>query len=224
MNRCTFIQATILALTPHSITLSRAVPELGVGADSVLGFEYAVYALGSRMPEPLDLWDTSAASNTCTSHSDVPPHANANNAINGHAKQAVMHAPYGGTKAEGIAWLKRKQRIVEEAVSVLVVGGGALGIRECFFMFSCSCFRLPPFLLPICMSQLRLSPPAFRLPPFPNPEIHTDEAKTLILFSFCGRIRIRHRSRAPHEARHAPALAWKAVAAVRGFGGFGGWG
>ncbi|KAJ7902414.1 hypothetical protein B0H13DRAFT_2274944 [Mycena leptocephala] len=129
MNRCAFIQATILALTPHSITLSRAVPELGVGADSVLGFEYAVYALGSRMPEPLDLWDTSAASNTCTSHSDAPPHANANNAINGHAKQAVMHAPYGGTKAEGIAWLKRKQRIVEEAVSVLVVGGGALGIQ-----------------------------------------------------------------------------------------------
>ncbi|KAJ7855828.1 hypothetical protein B0H13DRAFT_1727879 [Mycena leptocephala] len=119
-NRCTFIQATILALTPHSITLSRAVPELGVGGDGVLAFDYAVYALGSRLPEPLDLWDTSNSSSACTSNLDA-------NAING--KPAILHAPYGGTKLEGIAWLKRKQRVVEEAASVLVVGGGALGIQ-----------------------------------------------------------------------------------------------
>ncbi|KAJ7902417.1 hypothetical protein B0H13DRAFT_2513437 [Mycena leptocephala] len=112
-NRCTFIQATILALTPHSITLSHVVPELGVGADGVLGFEYAVYALGSRLPEPLDLWGahslsfssdcTSSSNSTCASHLDA-------NAING--KPAI-----------------RKQRVVEEAASVLVVGGGALGIQ-----------------------------------------------------------------------------------------------
>jgi hypothetical protein len=106
------------------ITLSRAVPELGVGADSMLCFDYAVYALGSRLPAPLDLWDcTSASSSASTPSSD----GNAD-ALNG--KPAILRAPYGGTKAEGIAWLKRKQRVVEEAASVLVVGGGALGIRE----------------------------------------------------------------------------------------------
>jgi hypothetical protein len=47
-SRGTFIEATILALTLHLITLSRAVPELGVGGDGVLCYDYAVYA-------PLDL-------------------------------------------------------------------------------------------------------------------------------------------------------------------------
>ncbi|KAJ7932895.1 hypothetical protein B0H13DRAFT_754194 [Mycena leptocephala] len=122
---CTFIQATILSLTSHSLTLSCAVPELGMEKDGVLGFEYAVYALGSRMPEPLDLWGAPSFSNctsTCTSSCDTNT-----DAING--KPAILHAPYGGTKPEGIAWLKRKQRVVEEAASVLVVGGGALGIQ-----------------------------------------------------------------------------------------------
>ncbi|KAJ7932899.1 hypothetical protein B0H13DRAFT_2262935 [Mycena leptocephala] len=132
--RCTFIQATILSLGSHSLTLSRAVPELGVGGDGVLCFDYAVYALGSRLPAPLDLWDTSAASSTCTStctsSSNSSSACTSNldaNAING--KPAILRAPYGGMKAEGIAWLKRKQRVVEEAASVLVVGGGALGIQ-----------------------------------------------------------------------------------------------
>ncbi|KAJ7932884.1 hypothetical protein B0H13DRAFT_2178780 [Mycena leptocephala] len=121
-NRCTFIQATILSLGPHSLTLSRAVPELGVGADGMLCFDYAVYALGSRLPEPLDLWRDSASG-------DAPGHFDALRHPDGNGKPVVMHAPYGGTKPEGIAWLKQKQRIVEEAVSVLVVGGGALGIQ-----------------------------------------------------------------------------------------------
>jgi hypothetical protein len=112
------------------------VPELGVGADGVLAFDYAVYALGSRLPEPLDLWGarslsfssdrTSSSNSTCPSNFDA-------NTVNGNHKPAILRAPYGGTKAEGIAWLKRKQRVIEEAASVLVVGGGALGIRECLF-------------------------------------------------------------------------------------------
>ncbi|KAJ7843958.1 hypothetical protein B0H13DRAFT_2286495 [Mycena leptocephala] len=100
----------LFGITPHSITLSCAVHELGVEKDGVLGFDYAV--------------------STCTSHldanGDAPRYANG---ING--KPAILHAPYGGTRAEGIAWLKRKQRVVEDAAPVLVVGarGGALGSR-----------------------------------------------------------------------------------------------
>ncbi|KAJ7883589.1 hypothetical protein B0H13DRAFT_920548 [Mycena leptocephala] len=44
----------------------------------------------------------------------------------------TLHAPYayGRTKAEGIAWLKRKQHVVEEAASMWVlVGVGSLGIQ-----------------------------------------------------------------------------------------------
>ncbi|KAJ7883563.1 hypothetical protein B0H13DRAFT_2344071 [Mycena leptocephala] len=76
-----------------------------VEKDGVLCSDYAVYALGSRLPAPLNLWDTSA--------------------------HPTLHAPYayGRTKA-GIAWLKRKQHVVEEAASVLVLlGVGSLGIQ-----------------------------------------------------------------------------------------------
>jgi hypothetical protein len=94
--------------------------QAGVEKDGMLCSDYAVCALGSRLPSPLDLWDTSACA-TCTSHldanGDAPRHPNA---IDG--KPAILHAPYayGGTKAG----LKRKQHVVEEATSVLVVGRG----------------------------------------------------------------------------------------------------
>ncbi|KAF7334733.1 Apoptosis-inducing factor B [Mycena sanguinolenta] len=42
---------------------------------------------------------------------------------------APESSSYGGTKRESIAWLKGKQRVIEDAGSVLVVGGGALGIQ-----------------------------------------------------------------------------------------------
>jgi hypothetical protein len=46
----TFIQATILTLTPHPLTLSRAVPELGVEKDGVLRFEHACTRWGRACP------------------------------------------------------------------------------------------------------------------------------------------------------------------------------
>ncbi|KAK7002464.1 hypothetical protein R3P38DRAFT_3605595 [Favolaschia claudopus] len=36
---------------------------------------------------------------------------------------------YGGSKAESIEWLRGKQQTIEDANSVLIVGGGALGIQ-----------------------------------------------------------------------------------------------
>ncbi|KAF7291727.1 Pyr-redox-2 domain-containing protein [Mycena chlorophos] len=64
-----------------------------------LPFDCAVYALGSHLPPPLALWESG------------------------------KH--FNGTKAESIAWLKRKQdELSSPAItSVLVVGGGALGIQ-----------------------------------------------------------------------------------------------
>ncbi|KAJ7687843.1 hypothetical protein B0H17DRAFT_1069429 [Mycena rosella] len=93
------LHAQVLFLSAHAVTLSRAFPEHDI--DTVLSFDFAVYALGSHLPPPLDLW----------------------------GEQDAKAAPYGGTKPEGIAWLKRAQEDIAAARSVLVVGGGALGIQ-----------------------------------------------------------------------------------------------
>ncbi|KAJ7279400.1 hypothetical protein C8J57DRAFT_1059005 [Mycena rebaudengoi] len=98
-----FICAQIMSLGRNSVTLSKAFPEYGIDSE-VLEFDYAVYALGSHMPQPLNLW--------------------------GAESGAMPSSPaYGGTKPESIAWLKRKQKTIEDASTVLVVGGGALGIQ-----------------------------------------------------------------------------------------------
>ncbi|KAJ6535104.1 hypothetical protein B0H19DRAFT_1184979 [Mycena capillaripes] len=99
----TFVQAQIQSMSVNSLKLSCAFPELGIETDT-LHFDYAIYALGSHLPSPLNLWHASP---------DGKP---------------AVHA-YGGTKPESIAWLKGKQRTIEDAASVLVVGGGALGIQ-----------------------------------------------------------------------------------------------
>lgn len=102
-------QAHVTKFSARSIELSKAFPEHGIPT-TTLEFDYAVYALGSHLPSPLDLWK---------SH-----------------RQGQGKAPYGGSKLEGMAWLKENQKIVADAPTILVVGGGALGIRTpCFFFF-----------------------------------------------------------------------------------------
>lgn len=99
-NRHLVLHATVQALTTDHIRLSRAFPEFGL-AEPKIGYDYLVYALGSHAPDPIELWDSASLGN----------------------------GGYDGTKLEGIAWLKRSQKRIAEAPSVLVVGGGALGIR-----------------------------------------------------------------------------------------------
>lgn len=80
-----------------------------------------IYALGSHLPAPINLWGPVPS----TSKADDQP--------------SVVQVPYGGTKAESVQWLKRHQKAVEDAGSVLVVGGGALGIREYLISACCCC-------------------------------------------------------------------------------------
>lgn len=96
-----FLQASVTGIDTHSLTLSKAIPEAGI-TESKLAFDYLVYALGSHAPEPIDLWGS----------------------VN------LASVSYDGTKPKGIEFLKGAQKQVEAAPSVLVVGGGALGIRE----------------------------------------------------------------------------------------------
>ncbi|KAJ7763430.1 hypothetical protein B0H16DRAFT_1661769 [Mycena metata] len=94
------------SLSTNSVTLSRAFPEHGIS--TTLHFDYAVYALGSHLPPPLNLWHATP--------DDKPT-------------STAVHTAYTGNKADSIAWLKGKQAVIEAAASVLVVGGGALGIQ-----------------------------------------------------------------------------------------------
>ncbi|KAK7028574.1 apoptosis-inducing factor B [Favolaschia claudopus] len=103
LKRHIFLRAHIQSLGPNSVKLSRAFPEHGIDSDT-LHFDYAIYALGSHLPSPLNLWHAAP-----------------------DGKPSVQS--YGGSKAESIAWLRGKQRAIEDANSVLVVGGGALGIQ-----------------------------------------------------------------------------------------------
>lgn len=95
------MQATVTGIDSHSLTLSKAFP--GAEApEQKLPFDYLVYALGSHLPEPIDLWGSAS----------------------------LGSVKYDGTKPKGIEFLKSAQKQVEAAPSVLVVGGGALGIRR----------------------------------------------------------------------------------------------
>ena len=105
-----FLHASVTSVSRTSLTLDKAFPEHGVAEDDrTLHFDYLLYALGSHLPAPIDLWGPVA---------DEDP------------EKADVLDVTRGTKQGGIAWLKRFQKRIARASSVLVVGGGALGVRE----------------------------------------------------------------------------------------------
>ncbi|KAF8180327.1 hypothetical protein K438DRAFT_1842299 [Mycena galopus ATCC 62051] len=112
-----FLHARITSLAAHSLTFARP----GDNKTETLEFDYAVYALGSHLPAPLNLWH----GQPCTAPDNERAAANAPPEKHAHA-----HAhTYTGTKPESVAWLRAKQRAIDAAASVLIVGGGALGIQ-----------------------------------------------------------------------------------------------
>ncbi|KAF9467049.1 hypothetical protein BDZ94DRAFT_1249507 [Collybia nuda] len=107
------IQAHVTSITPYSLTLSKAFPEHGIPS-TTLPFDYVIYALGSHLPRPLNLWASDPDVLTMTPNATIKD----------------VHLPnYRGEKAEGVAWLSAHQKLIESSPTVLVVGGGALGIQ-----------------------------------------------------------------------------------------------
>ncbi|GJE88851.1 NADH dehydrogenase [Phanerochaete sordida] len=94
------VHASVLAIAEHTLTLSRAAPEAGV-PEPTLTFDYLVYAAGSHQPAPIDLWGA----------------------------RNLAGAACDGTQPAGVRWMQAAQARVRAAPSVLVVGGGALGIQ-----------------------------------------------------------------------------------------------
>ncbi|KAJ3818707.1 hypothetical protein EV361DRAFT_949734 [Lentinula raphanica] len=107
------LHATVRSVHPSYVVLDRSFPEKGIHTPEI-HFDYLIYALGSTLPAPLDLWG---------SH---PHSGRVSSPAKGHVSGSK---PYGGTKREGIAWLKAHQEVIEASESILVVGGGALGIQ-----------------------------------------------------------------------------------------------
>ena len=88
----------------------RASPEHSVaGADRALHSDYLLYARGCHLPALIDLWGPVADENP---------------------EKADVLDVARGAKEGGIAWLKRFQKRIARASSVLVVDGGALDVRE----------------------------------------------------------------------------------------------
>lgn len=94
------IQAALTAVDPHALRVSfRPLDTAGrLGQERHLTADYIVYALGSELSDPINLW------------------------------APRVHA-YNGSKADGVRFLQRAQADIQTAQSVLVVGGGALGVQ-----------------------------------------------------------------------------------------------
>ncbi|KAI6131699.1 hypothetical protein EV401DRAFT_371745 [Pisolithus croceorrhizus] len=111
------IHGTVTSLHPNHITyirhsLSSSSSSEPAPEPQTLHFDYLIYALGSHLPSPIDLWE--------------------------HTRERAQHLDKGrdhdkttgtGTKGHGISWLRERQARIEAAQSVLIVGGGALGIQ-----------------------------------------------------------------------------------------------
>ncbi|TDL24336.1 FAD/NAD(P)-binding domain-containing protein [Rickenella mellea] len=128
-----FLQAHITDISPTHVTLDRSFPPHGFTNE--IAYDYAVYALGSHLPSPIDLWapetQPSAETPTASSFPKTVSHLDGQEFGHARCRRSVIEevAPYNGTKPEGVAWLKRCQDRIAHARSVLVVGGGALGIQ-----------------------------------------------------------------------------------------------
>lgn len=114
------LHAKVIGLSQHDVTIDRTFPELGFHSP-VIPFRYAVYALGNRLPAPIDLWSPEEAAVASEREARETEDA---------AATVPQQNGYNGTKHEAMGWLKRCQDRVRAANSVLCVGGGALGIRK----------------------------------------------------------------------------------------------
>ncbi|CAE6441307.1 unnamed protein product [Rhizoctonia solani] len=85
-----------------------------------LEFDYLIYALGAKLPGPIDFWGAKSVYD-----------GQSEKTINFDFDKDVVAAGagYNGTKSAAIMFLQRAQKRLKEVESVLVVGGGALGIQ-----------------------------------------------------------------------------------------------
>jgi NADH dehydrogenase FAD-containing subunit len=103
-----WIHGNVSSLSSHSVTFTRLSSDYAnhpVGLAETIDFDYLVYALGASLPSPVDVWGEESSSL--------------------HLEGVPM-----GCKRRGVGYMHQRAETMKRAKSVLVVGGGALGIRE----------------------------------------------------------------------------------------------
>jgi NADH dehydrogenase FAD-containing subunit len=104
-----WIHGNVSSLDSHSVTFTRLSSDNSdhtVGEAETIDFDYLVYALGASLPSPVDVWGKESSN---LQFQGVPM----------------------GYKKRGVGFMHQRAQTMKRAKSVVIVGGGALGIREC---------------------------------------------------------------------------------------------
>jgi NADH dehydrogenase FAD-containing subunit len=128
-SRREFIHASVVRLDKHSVTYTRPGPYKAPAEDSTaivgpsahfegpeetLEFDYCIYALGAALPDPTNPW---------SEHPNIPQEV-----VHDHVQNGL------GSKKWGVRWMEKKAKTFEKADRIVIVGAGALGIREWIYL------------------------------------------------------------------------------------------
>lgn len=117
-SRHQFIQACVTKLTSREVTFVRPTHQASSsisttgnmaygefdGAEETIKFDYLLYALGSTLPDPVNVWQPIDES-------------------------AIGEQRKPGTKKRGLRFMELQEEKFKQADRILIVGGGALGIE-----------------------------------------------------------------------------------------------
>lgn len=113
-----WVRGTVTTLASHSVTYlpihdpdtpSRVLGEPVGDGQMRLSFDYMIYCLGARLPRPVDV------------SGDVPS----------------MQGLVVGGKKYGVGFMRQQCKAITSKQRIVVVGGGALGIREHLSLEGC---------------------------------------------------------------------------------------
>jgi NADPH-dependent 2,4-dienoyl-CoA reductase/sulfur reductase-like enzyme len=115
------------------------------GEEQEISFDYLIYALGAKYPSPINI------------HVPHPLPFLSSLSISGPSQTVLgekthelnptpkgVHTGVGivetsssmGTKPEGVKWMQESQERIKRARKILVVGGGALGVRKSYYLIT----------------------------------------------------------------------------------------
>ena len=113
--------------------------DLVEGEERVIPFDYCIYSLGAKYPSPINVW-THQPSIISHEPPSIVHHLTDHEAheLNPTPRESRVGGGLGvvevtecrGTKKEGMAWMRAAQERIKETDRILIVGGGALGVRE----------------------------------------------------------------------------------------------
>ncbi|PVG02427.1 FAD/NAD(P)-binding domain-containing protein [Serendipita vermifera] len=127
------VHAQVLEITKHAVTVSYTgsaphphlnEPSVVIDGETIqtIPFEYAIYALGASLPDPINVWKPWKLNKIFNPDRSPTP----------SPTPSISHLSFfdlEGTKTTSSSWLLHEQKRVEGMRSVLVVGGGALGVQ-----------------------------------------------------------------------------------------------